>query len=69
MIVRNEPTDPAHMTPEDRLTDLAVILATGVLRLHRRAAISVSPNPQIPSDSGQNCLDLSARPSPDGSAS
>ncbi len=69
MIVRNDPTDPVHMTPEERLTELAAILAAGVLRLHRRAAIPVSPNPQIPSDSGQNCLDLSSRSSPDGQTS
>ncbi len=69
MIIRNDPTDPAHMSPEERLTELAAILAAGVLRLHRLAAISVSPNPQIPSDSRQNCLDLPARSSPDGQRS
>ena len=41
MIVRNDPTDPAYMTPEERVRELAAILAAGVLRLHRRAAIPV----------------------------
>jgi len=40
MIVRNEPTDPMQMTPEERVRELAAILAAGVLRLHRRAAIT-----------------------------
>lgn len=66
MIVRNDPTDPAYMTPEERVTELAALMAAGVLRLHRRAAISVLPDSQIPPDSGQNCLDLSSASSPDG---
>jgi len=41
MIDRDDPTDPAYMYPEERLTELAAILAAGVLRLHRRAAIPV----------------------------
>jgi len=69
MIVRNDPTDPAYMTPEERLTESAAILAAGVLRLHRRAAIPVSPDAQIPSDSSRNCLDLPVHVSPDGQRS
>ena len=39
---RTDPTDPANMTPEERLTEVATILAAGVLRL-RRAAGRDSP--------------------------
>jgi hypothetical protein len=35
----NDPTDPANMSPEARLAEVAAILAGGVLRLRRRAAI------------------------------
>ena len=66
MIVRNDPTDPAYMTPEERVRELAAILAAGVLRLHRRAAIPVLPDSQIPPDSAPNCLDLPVHVSPDG---
>ena len=31
--------DPAHLTPDQRLAEVASILAVGVLRLHMRAAI------------------------------
>ena len=37
--------DPAHLTPDQRLAEVASILAVGVLRLHMRAA--------IPEDAGQ----------------
>lgn len=37
--------DPAHLTPDQRLAEVASILAVGVLRLHMRAA--------IPDDAGQ----------------
>ncbi len=69
MIVRNDRTDPAYMSPEERVSELAAILAAGILRLHRRAAIPVSPNPQILSDSERNCLDLPVDLSPDGQRS
>jgi len=65
MSLRHDPTDPAHMTPEDRLAEVAVILAEGVLRLRRRSGISpTSPPPEIslnPLDSGQIGLDLPAK--------
>lgn len=66
MIVRNDPTDPAYMVPEERATELAAILAAGILRLHRWAAIPVSPDSQIPPDSARKCPDLPASLSPDG---
>ena len=66
----NDPTDPANMTPEERVAEVAAILAEGVLRLRRRAAV-----PAIPGDvsevencpeSGQNGLDRVARTRPHG---
>ncbi|MBL9120361.1 MAG: hypothetical protein JNL80_10660 [Phycisphaerae bacterium] len=36
MSLRPEPTDPADMTPEQRLDEVASMLARGILRLHGR---------------------------------
>ncbi len=63
MAAPHDPTDPANMSPQERLAEVAAILAEGLLRLHRRAAISA---PKIPSDSDQNCLDAGADIGPDG---
>jgi hypothetical protein len=38
--------DPARMTPDERLREIAAILAAGILRLRSRAA--------LPADSGQH---------------
>jgi hypothetical protein len=38
-----DPTDPDLLTPEQRLAEIAAILAAGVLRLRHRSAI---PTPQ-----------------------
>jgi hypothetical protein len=32
--------DPSSMTPDERFSEIATILAGGVLRLHARAALS-----------------------------
>jgi hypothetical protein len=32
--------DPSFLTPDERLSEVASILAAGVLRLHARAALS-----------------------------
>ena len=32
--------DPASMTPDERLSEVASIFAAGILRLHARAALS-----------------------------
>lgn len=57
----NDPTDPANMTPEERVTEVAAILAEGVLRLRRRAAVPTVPGDvpavKIPPESGQNSLE------------
>ena len=39
MAFASDPTDPANMTPEERLAEFAAIFAEGVLRLRRRGAI------------------------------
>jgi hypothetical protein len=49
MAVRHDPTDPAHLTPEQRLNELAAILATGVRRLLKAR----------PPESDRNCLEVS----------
>ena len=60
-----DPTDPNRMTPEQRLDEVAAILAAGVRRMRerRRAAACV---PKISPESGETCLELSRRSSPDG---
>jgi hypothetical protein len=66
----NDPTDPANMSPEERLAEVAAILAEGVLRLRRRAALPAVPGdvPAVknPLESGQNGLDDYAGTSPHG---
>jgi len=39
MAICNDPTDRVHMSAEERLEELAAILAAGVLRLRPRCAI------------------------------
>jgi len=52
--------DPGRMTPEDRLAEIASILARGLLRLHTREAL---PAEKL-SDSGRNELDSGRETSP-----
>ena len=65
MAVPLDPTDPRNLTPEQRLDELAAILATGVRRvLALRISPTTSPLPpppeQIPPESSQNCLEVFA---------
>jgi hypothetical protein len=48
MSVANDPTDPAHLTPDQRLAEIASILAEGVLRLRARAALTPPVGPESP---------------------
>ena len=58
-------TDPASLTPHDRLRELTSILATGIHRL--RAIPPASPEcREIPEESSPSSLDPGARPRPDG---
>lgn len=54
--------DPAHMTADERLREVAAILAAGVLRLHSRAALPDDSNrnsgPESPPDAEPNCLEV-----------
>jgi hypothetical protein len=57
MAVPHDPTDPAHLTEDQRLDEIAAILATGVRRLlAQRASHPVSLLPE----SDRNGLDVSA---------
>jgi len=66
----NDPTNPANMTPEERLAEVAAILAEGVLRLRRRSAVPAVPGDVPPVrnllECGQNGLDECAGTSPHG---
>ncbi|MFL5240589.1 MAG: hypothetical protein ACJ8FY_00650 [Gemmataceae bacterium] len=46
--------DPAAMTAHERLSEVAAILAAGILRLHSRAALPTKPD----QDSVQDCLEV-----------
>ena len=51
--------DPSVLTPDERFSEVASILAAGVLRLHARAALSVSNAGREKSlDSGPAGLDV-----------
>ena len=52
MAVPSDPTDPSHLTPDQRLDEVAQILATGVRRL---LALRMSQ----PQESSGNCLEVS----------
>jgi len=67
MSLRLYPTDPADMTPEERLEEIASIFARGILRLHGRV-VPDSPGIENLPDSSPTCLELSALPRPDGVA-
>jgi hypothetical protein len=49
--------DPSSMTPDERFSEIAAILAGGVLRLHARAAFS-NNNPEKSSDSATSGLEV-----------
>lgn len=50
--------DSARLSPEERRAAVAAILALGVLRLQKRAALSTdAPEPENPSVSSQNRLE------------
>ena len=63
MAARPDPTDPRDLTPEQRLDELAALLAKGarrVLALRANAAIApVSGANSAPPESAQNPLDVS----------
>jgi hypothetical protein len=58
-----DPTDPRHLTPEQRLDELTAILAAGVRRLLAVRQTAVAPAESLPSrplsESVQNQIDVS----------
>lgn len=65
MSLRPDPTDPTDMSPDERLDEVASILARGILRLHRRVPAHPDPVENLP-ESSATCLELAAPPRPDG---
>jgi hypothetical protein len=53
----HDPTDPANLTPEARLAEVAAILVEGLRRLKRHVAIPTQNSTETASESGRNCLD------------
>ena len=43
-----DPTDPSAMSVDDRLAEVAAILARGVLRLHRHHALGPDSHSNLP---------------------
>ena len=70
MAIANDPTNPANMSPEERLTEVAAILAQGVQRLRRRQAVFAADAPLIhPVESEESAgtgLEVSSESSPHG---
>lgn len=65
MSLRPDPTDPADMTAEQRLDEVASIFARGILRLHGRVLPDTSDIENLP-ESSTTCLELPAPSRPDG---
>ena len=64
MELRIDPTDPATMTPQERLDALARVLARAVVDMHARPASTASI--QIEAGSLDPGLELAAPSRPDG---
>ncbi len=52
--------DPTSLAPEARRSEVASILAAGILRLHARVAIPGDIPPEISPDSATECLEVPA---------
>ena len=54
-----DPTDPAHMTPQTGLGEVAAVLAAGVLRMRERRRKRAIASPQLSdfSESGESRLE------------
>lgn len=64
MYLRNDPANPANMSEEERLDEIASILARGIFRARPRL-ISEASSDKILLESPSTCLDLSAQARPD----
>lgn len=67
MSLRPDPTDPADMSPDERLDEIGSILARGILRLHGRVPGHPGSAENLP-ESSATCLELSPPRRPDGVA-
>jgi len=67
-----DPSDPSALHAEQRLRELAAILAAGVIRMRMRGGATSARRcagaraPQILPESGETRLEFSRRSSPDG---
>jgi hypothetical protein len=56
--------NPSRLTPDERLSEVAGILAAGILRLRARAALPEEPgdsdDPENRDERGVSCLEVSA---------
>ena len=53
--------DSSFLTPDERLSEVASILAASILRLRSRAALNGDdPDPEKPQESGVSCLEVSS---------
>ncbi len=57
MSLRPDPTDPADMSPDEWLDEVASILARGIQRLHGRVPRHPAPIENLP-ESSATCLEL-----------
>jgi hypothetical protein len=61
--MRQHIDDAGILTDDDRLREIAGLLAAGILRLRCRAALGAGPasgpGPRNPPDSSLNCLEVS----------
>lgn len=61
-----DPSDPAAMTPEQRRTELASILAAGVIRHVEQQHLAAVPMSKNAADSGKTRLEVPPDPRPYG---
>jgi len=70
MACAHDPTDPAHMSPNERLDEVASILAQGVLRLRQKTVSLAAMGEDSPVktllESGPDRLDESPTSCPHG---
>jgi hypothetical protein len=58
MVSHDDPTDPAAQLVDERVTELAALLAAGILRLRRRCALPAADSGPNSAQSQQNQLDV-----------
>jgi hypothetical protein len=57
--VRSSSREPAALTPDQRLREVAALLARGLLRLRDRRLLPDPSTPEYLPESVSNCLELS----------